>query len=192
MLVYAVTDAREPNTQALKETFGQRAHLERLAVLRRYPEYCADEADFVGKILADVYRHFGIAPPAVKPQNLPYPSLGTLFKGREEFLAQLRSQLTRGATTVIRVYGEVHPTVANRLNNLAGLLHDTKRLPEAEPLMRRGVEILLAFTRDTGHQHPYLNTLSRNYLELLGAMGDTRAMAEEKVRALSATYGVSV
>ena len=28
-----------------------------------------------------------------KPQNLPYPSLGTLFKGREDFLAALRGRL---------------------------------------------------------------------------------------------------
>jgi hypothetical protein len=31
------------------------------------------------------------APPAARPQNLPYPSLGTLFKGRAPELAQIRS-----------------------------------------------------------------------------------------------------
>jgi tetratricopeptide (TPR) repeat protein len=108
MLVYAVADAREPGTQALKDTFGQRGHLERLSVARRHPEYCTDEADFVGKILADVHRHFGVSPPAIKPQNLPYPSLGTLFKGRDDFLAQLRARFARGATTVIRARQAVH------------------------------------------------------------------------------------
>jgi tetratricopeptide (TPR) repeat protein len=31
-------------------------------------------------------------------QNLPYPSLGSLFKGREDFTARLREQLDRGST----------------------------------------------------------------------------------------------
>ena len=30
------------------------------------------------------------APPAARPQNLPYPSLGTLFKGRDPELVQIR------------------------------------------------------------------------------------------------------
>ena len=38
-------------------------------------------------------------------------------------------------------YGEQHPTVAVRLNNLGQLLTDTNRFGEAEPLMRRALEI---------------------------------------------------
>ena len=38
-------------------------------------------------------------------------------------------------------YGPEHPSVANSLNNLAGLLRDTKRLAEAEPLYRRALAI---------------------------------------------------
>ena len=34
--------------------------------------------------------------------------------------------------------GRSIPQVAQRLNNLAQLLNDTKRLAEAEPLMRQG------------------------------------------------------
>ena len=47
--------------------------------------------------------------------------------------------------------GKDHPNVAIRLNNLAGLLQDTNRLDEAEPLMRRALAIFLAFRRETGH-----------------------------------------
>ena len=38
-------------------------------------------------------------------------------------------------------YGPDHPDVAATLNNLAGLLQDTNRLGEAEPLMRRALAI---------------------------------------------------
>ena len=48
-------------------------------------------------------------------------------------------------------FGEQHPTVAVRLNNLAMLLQDTNRIEEAEPLMRRALEIDMAAF---GEQHP--------------------------------------
>ena len=37
--------------------------------------------------------------------------------------------------------GRDHPKVAIRLNNLATLLQDVNRLEEAEPLMRRALQI---------------------------------------------------
>jgi hypothetical protein len=40
-----------------------------------------------------------LAPP--KPIVLPYPSLGTLFKGRDAFLRRLRESLTQGTTAAI-------------------------------------------------------------------------------------------
>ena len=48
-------------------------------------------------------------------------------------------------------------------------LQDTNRLTEAEPLMRRALVILLAFTRATGHRHLNLRTVFANYLRLLSA-----------------------
>ena len=108
LLLYAPSDACEPGTQTLKGTFAQKTHLERLLVVRKHPDYCRDDAEFIGKILADIHRHFGIVPPAVTPQNLPYPSLGPLFKGRTEFLAQLRTQLAQGKATVIRGRQAIH------------------------------------------------------------------------------------
>ena len=52
-----------------------------------------------------------------------------------------------------RSFGPDHPNVAITLDNLAELLKGTNRLAEAEPLMRRAVQILLRFTRATGHPH---------------------------------------
>jgi hypothetical protein len=54
------------------------------------------------------------------------------------------------------------------------LLQNTNRLDEAEPLMRRMVEILLKSTRATGYQHPHLEVAINNYAELLQAMGRSR------------------
>jgi tetratricopeptide (TPR) repeat protein len=38
-------------------------------------------------------------------------------------------------------FGDAHPNVAIRLNNLAALLQATNRLAEAEPLLRRALAI---------------------------------------------------
>lgn len=45
---------------------------------------------------------------AGKPANLPYASLGTLFKGRDEFLEQLRTQLTSDAAAIIKGHRTIH------------------------------------------------------------------------------------
>ena len=45
---------------------------------------------------------------AGKPANIPYASLGTLFKGRDEFLTELRTHLTAEATTVIKGHRTIH------------------------------------------------------------------------------------
>lgn len=45
---------------------------------------------------------------AGKPTNIPYASLGTLFKGRDEFLTQLHAQLTAATATVIKGHRAIH------------------------------------------------------------------------------------
>ena len=60
-------------------------------------------------------------------------------------------------------YGEQHPTVAIYLHNLAALLHDTNRIEEAEPLLRRSLEILDAFRRQTGHEHSDFRRVKANF-----------------------------
>ena len=70
-------------------------------------------------------------------------------------------------------YGAEHPRVAIDLNNLAQLLQATHRLAEAEPLMRRGVEISLGFFTSTGHHHPNEAPIIAHYRGLLEAMNYT-------------------
>ncbi len=72
----------------------QQAHLERLAKLGRYSEISFENAD---KLTIALLRSKlqEIIPAERKPVALPYPSLGDLFKGREELLAQLHASLKR-------------------------------------------------------------------------------------------------
>jgi tetratricopeptide (TPR) repeat protein len=99
-------DARyriEPDQQA-----SQHAHLERLRALGRYAEITFGSADqLAARILRssilDLLRKAGVAPP---PIVLPYPSIGSLFKGREAFLQRLRESLARGGqTAIVALYG---------------------------------------------------------------------------------------
>ena len=78
-------------------------------------------------------------------------------------------------------YGKGHPRTAIGLSHLAHLLQATNRLAEAEPLMRRHLEIFVNFTRDTGHPHPHLRSAINNYGRLLIKMGDSQAQAQEKI-----------
>ena len=62
-----------------------------------------------GKLLDHIRRmELPVNVSAGIPENLPYPSLGTLFKGRDEFLAQLRTQLAREKAAVIKGRQAIH------------------------------------------------------------------------------------
>ena len=61
--------------------------------------------------------------------------------------------------------------VAAASNNLAQLLQHTNRLEEAEPLMRRALDIFDSFGRQTGHEHPYFQSAKANYQALQRAIG---------------------
>jgi hypothetical protein len=83
-----------------------------------------------------------------------------------------------------RSFGNDHPNVAIRLNNLAMLPQATNRLAAAEPLMRRALLIWIEFTRVTGHRHPHLDTARANYRELLKALGQAPDQIDQRLREL--------
>ncbi|WP_216918224.1 tetratricopeptide repeat protein [Synechococcus sp. CCAP 1479/10] len=68
--------------------------------------------------------------------------------------------------------GPNHPATASALSNLAQLLHATNRLAEAEPLMRRVVEI---FQTSYGSDHPNVAVALNN---LAGLLQTTNRLAE--------------
>jgi hypothetical protein len=78
-------------------------------------------------------------------------------------------------------YGNDHPNVAIRLNNLALLLQDTNRLAEAEPLSGRAARILLA---SLGMDHPNTQKAKGNYLKILQAQSLPETEIEAKLVAL--------
>jgi tetratricopeptide (TPR) repeat protein len=82
-------------------------------------------------------------------------------------------------------YGTDHPEVARDLNNLAQLLKATNRLAEAEPLMRRVVEIFITLTQQ-GYQHPYLEAAFGNYYSLLQEMDFPESEIKAKLQSLLA------
>ena len=105
-MVFAPADAFVG--ERVSPTFAQAEHLKRLLLARKYPLACEGEIGFLTKIPAAIYRHFGIQAPVVKPRLLPYPSLGTLFKGREGFMETLRAELEKKSPTVIRGAQAIH------------------------------------------------------------------------------------
>ena len=61
-------------------------------------------------------------------------------------------------------FGKQHPNVASLLTNLATLLQDTNRLEDAKPLVQRSLEIFESFSKQTGHEHPFVQRSRRGYL----------------------------
>ena len=69
-------------------------------------------------------------------------------------------------------FGKQHPNVANRLNNLATLLHDTNCYEEAEPLLRRALDILDSSSAINRHEHPCLEFVKANYRTHMRTLAD--------------------
>jgi hypothetical protein len=71
-------------------------------------------------------------------------------------------------------------------------MQDTNRPAEAEPLMRRAIEIYLKFTRETGHEHPNLRAVFGNYEGLLQQMGYSEEQVRARLQEIAAKYGFSL
>ena len=72
----------------------QQAHRDRLRTLGRYPEITfAKVEDLAIQLLRSALLEILAPGSSRQPIVLPYPTLGTLFKGRDEFLDRLHRQL---------------------------------------------------------------------------------------------------
>lgn len=114
-LLIAVPTSTAPRektaTSEAPQIAAQDAHLKMLAGLERFPEITFATADKlvngVLNALVDILNSESEA--KAKPINLPYPSIGTLFKGRDEFMAELHAGLQRpDGAQVTAIYNSVH------------------------------------------------------------------------------------
>ena len=86
----------------------------------------------------------------IEPTVRTMGTLGVLFHAKGQYARAERT--SRAALTAVeRSRGRTHFDLAVHLNNLAGLLQDTNRLTEAEPLMRRALGI---YEATFGPDHP--------------------------------------
>ncbi|MEM7315120.1 MAG: hypothetical protein AAF497_18395, partial [Planctomycetota bacterium] len=69
--------------------------------------------------------------------------------------------------------------------NLARLLQVTDRLPEADPLSRRQLEILTLFGRSTGHAHPHFRATEQNYTGILQALETSQDEIAQRLERIS-------
>ncbi len=85
-------------------------------------------------------------------------------------------------------FGLDHPEVARCLNNLGNFYKATNRLADAEPLARRTLEILYKITRSTGHPHPQLELVTKNYTSLLQEMGTSQEEITARLREIAPEF----
>ena len=79
---------------------AQAAHLARLSAVRRFPGYTFTSPADLAKHIAytailDLLAKARAEEPARQPRNLPFASLGALFKGRDKFLERLHETLVK-------------------------------------------------------------------------------------------------
>jgi tetratricopeptide (TPR) repeat protein len=96
---------------------AQQAHLARLEKVERYPEIRFANADrpAVEVLRSKLQDILALAGVVTKPANLPYLSIGKLFKGRETLLDDLAKSLGRVAES------GATPVVARLLNGMGGV-----------------------------------------------------------------------
>ena len=93
-------------------------HLERLKPLAGYPTPFTGNADLLDQVKTALLRQrTGGAASVRLPNNLPYPTLGTLFKGREPFLKAVQEKFQSGANVV----GVMTPVAAQAVHGLGGV-----------------------------------------------------------------------
>ena len=121
VLLIATPEPSAPRDPAFRaddaQRAAQRAHLDRLRALGRYPEISFANVDrlTVSVLRSKLHDILARAAGPAKPVVLPYPSLGPLFKGREEILRRLRDSLESGRA------GRATAVAAKALHGLGGV-----------------------------------------------------------------------
>lgn len=95
---------------------SQHAHLTRLKAMGHYPTIkFTNEDELVKGVFRPLVKLLAAAGSRrPKPIVLPYPTMGSLFKGRERFIADLHASLQRSDTSAVAV-------VSNAVHGLGGI-----------------------------------------------------------------------
>lgn len=141
--------------------------LNNLSALLFITNRLAEAEPLMRRALAIVEAGFGSDHPQVAIRLI---NLAALLQANNQ-MEEAESLMRRALAIDEASFGPDHPQVATDLNNLAGLLRATRRLEQAELLMRRHLVIFIAFSKQTGHEHPQLRVDSKNYGSLLLEMG---------------------
>jgi len=155
--------------------------LNNLATLYQTTNRLADAEPLYKRALAIDEASFGKDHPDVARD---LNNLAQLYQATNR-LAEAEPLMKRALAIGEASFGKDHPKVAIRLNNLAQLYQATNRLAEAKGLMERVVEILLQFTRRTGHPHPHLEAAFNNYTSLLMQMGHSKDEVNKRLKRLA-------
>ena len=174
-----------------EESFGKghprvATDLNNLAALLQATNRLAETEPLLRRVVEIMENGLGPGHPNVAPA---LNNLAALLQVTNR-LAEAEPLLRRALAMDEANFGKDHPKVAIRLNNLALLLQATNRLAEAEPLSRRQLDIILQFTRATGHPHPNLQVAASNYAGLLIQMGRSREEALAQLNAVTAPFGI--
>ena len=141
--------------------------LNNLAQLLQDTDRLSEAEPLMRRALAIAEQSFGIDHPHVATA---LNNLALLLQATNR-LAEAEPLVRRALAIDEQSFGTDHPDIAVRLNNLASVMSATNRLAEAEPLLRRALLIFLRFTGATGHAHPHLRTVIRNFRVLARSLG---------------------
>ena len=167
----ALAGQKELGTSKCLHKFRERSMIHRLEVWTSHRRARATLADSGQRAhFASLHRQPAPDVRGATPATYGYSS--SRSARRDESTGRCRARFRRALAIHEQSYGPDDPDVATDLNTLAALLCATNRLGEAEPLLRRSVQILIEFQRRTGHEHPNFRVLLLdNYVGLLKEMG---------------------
>src|SRR5262249_41066082 len=120
MLIIAAPEVGAPRDQRYQldkaQCDAQRQHLARLAAIERHPEirFLSTDRVAVEVLRSKLQDILTLAGPAAKPANLPFLSIGDLFKGREVEVEELIQALGRVPDS------SAAPVAARVLNGMGG------------------------------------------------------------------------
>jgi hypothetical protein len=85
----------------------QQAHVQRLDTLKEHPQQAEDQDALYDEMLGSMITHGILTQADVhRPVSLPFPTIGTLFKGRNEFLEKLRLSLESSSVRATAITGK--------------------------------------------------------------------------------------